>query len=61
MNLDKMFLWIIGIVISFAFAGDLQYLQRRIWSAQAKVIEESKSSKWGSPRFFKSYPKIPRN
>jgi len=52
MNLDKLFAWIVGIVIVFAGTGQLDVLQNWIWKAQAKVIYESRSSQWGSPRFF---------
>ncbi len=52
MNLEKLFIWITGIVIAFASTGQLDTLQAWIWKAQAKVIYESRSSNWGSPRFF---------
>lgn len=52
MNLDKLFTWIIGIVIAFAAAGKLDVLQNWIWRAQAKVVYESRTSTWGSPRIF---------
>ena len=52
MNLDKLFAWVIGIVIAFASVGKLDVLQNWIWKSQAQVIYESRSSNWGSPRFF---------
>jgi hypothetical protein len=52
MNLDKLFAWIIGVVIAFAATGQLDVLQTWVWRAQAKVIYESRTSTWGSPRFF---------
>ena len=52
MNLEKLFIWITGIVIAFASVGKLDVLQNWIWRAQAQVIYESRSSNWGSPRFF---------
>lgn len=52
MNLDKLFTWIIGIVIVFAATRRLEVLQSWIWKAQAKVIYESRTSTWGSPQFF---------
>ncbi len=61
MNLDKLFVWIIGIVFTFAIAGKLGTLQRWIWIAQAKVVYESRASKWGSPRFFHNQVRIPEN
>ncbi len=53
MNLEKMVVWITAIVIAFATAGKLDVLQNWIWRAQAKVIYESRTSTWGSPRFFR--------
>ena len=47
MNLDKLFSWIAGIVIAFAVTGQIGALQNWILKAQAKVIYESRSSKWG--------------
>ena len=52
MNLDKMFAWVVGVVFAFATVGKLDVLQAWAWRAQAKVIYESRSSSWGSPRFF---------
>ncbi len=52
MNLDKLFTWIISIIIAFAATGRLDVLQAWIWRAQAKVIYESRTSTWGSPRIF---------
>jgi len=52
MNLEKLITWIAGIVIAFSAAGKIDVLQAWIWKAQAKVIYESRSSNWGSPRFF---------
>lgn len=52
MNLDKLFSWIAGVVIAFALVGKLDVLQTWIWRAQAKVVYASRTSTWGSPRFF---------
>lgn len=52
MNLDKLFSWIAGIVIAFAVVGKLDVLQEWVWRAQAQVVYESRTSTWGSPRFF---------
>ncbi len=57
MNLDKLFTWIAGIVIAFSITGKLDVLQAWIWRAQAKVVYQSRTSTWGSPRFFLSTPK----
>lgn len=52
MSFDKIALWVISIVIAAATVGRLSQLQQWIWNAQAKVIYESRTSTWGSPRFF---------
>ncbi len=56
MNLDKLFAWVVGVVLVFAASGRLDILQNWIWRAQAKVVYESRTSTWGSPRFFKEKP-----
>ena len=59
MNLDKLFAWVVGTVIAFSATGQIDILQKWIWKAQDKVIYESRSSQWGSPRLFKSLtPKV---
>ena len=52
-NLDKLFARVAGIVMAFALAGHLNTLQFWIWKAQARVLYESRTTTWGSPRFFK--------
>lgn len=52
MNFDKLFAWITIIVLGFSTADNLDTLQRWVLAAQSKVIAESKTSNWGSPRFF---------
>lgn len=52
MNLDKITTWIIGIVLAASVTGQLPKLQLLIWKAQAQAIHSSRTSNWGSPRFF---------
>lgn len=56
MNFDKLFAWIVPIVIAAAISGNINSLQRWIWTAQAKLVVESRASTWGSPRFFPDRP-----
>jgi hypothetical protein len=56
MNLDKLFALVIAVAIAFATAGQLDVLQNWIWRAQAKLIYESRTATWGSPRFFPKDP-----
>lgn len=52
MNLENLTKWICGFVLAAAVTGQLPKLQLWIWKAQAQVMRESKTSNWGSPRFF---------
>jgi len=52
MNFDKLYAWALGIVIAAAAVGQLDTLQAWIWRAQARVLHESRTTTWGSPRFF---------
>jgi hypothetical protein len=62
MSLENLVKWVIGIVMASAAVGHLDTLQSWIWRAQAKVVIESRTSTWGSPRFFNvSKPMRPRS
>ena len=52
MNLDNLISWGASVVLGFAAVGRIETLQMCIWKAQAQVLWESRSSNWGSPRFF---------
>jgi hypothetical protein len=52
MNLDKLMVISAGIVATLLLSMYLQELQVLIWRAQAKIIYESRTETWGSPRFF---------
>lgn len=53
MNLDKLFEWVVVIVMGFALTGNLDTLTRWVCRAQAKLVYESRASNWGSPSIFK--------
>ncbi len=59
MNLDKLIAIATGFVIAFSAIGNLDTLQTWIWRAQAKLIYESRTETWGSPRFFQREPTSP--
>lgn len=59
MNFDKVLTWIAGIVLAATATGQLPKLQLMIWKAQAKVIRESRTSTWGSPRFWPNQRFVP--
>ena len=52
MNFDKLYVWALGLVIAFAAVGQLDVLQSWVWRAQARILYESRTATWGSPRFF---------
>ncbi len=52
MNFDKLCTWALGIVIAAAAAGQLDTLETWVWKAQARVLYESRTTAWGSPRFW---------
>lgn len=52
MNLDKLMAWVVAVVLLYATTGNIDQLQKWVWKSQAKAIYDSRSSNWGSPRFF---------
>lgn len=52
MNLDKLITIAAGIVLALSLTMNLDKIQTMIWRAQAKLIYESRTETWGSPRFF---------
>lgn len=54
MNLDKLFEWIIAMVIGFALMGNLDRFTLWVYQAQAKIIYESRASTWGNPSIFEA-------
>ncbi len=52
MNLDKLIAIAAGVVLALSLTMNLDKIQNLIWRAQAKLIYESRTETWGSPRFF---------
>lgn len=52
MNLDKLYEWVVVIVMAFILTGNLDTLTRCIYRAQAKLVYESRASNWGSASIF---------
>ncbi|GEM_PF-809574 len=52
MNLDKLIAIAAGVVLALSITMNLDKVQTLIWRAQAKLIYESRTETWGSPRFF---------
>jgi hypothetical protein len=53
MNLNKLIAIAIGFVIAFSAVRSASTFQTWIWRAQAKLLYESRTETWGSPRFFR--------
>ncbi|OYZ21032.1 MAG: hypothetical protein B7Y39_10130 [Bdellovibrio sp. 28-41-41] len=52
MNLDKLITISVAVIIAMSVTMNLNEIQTWIWRAQAKLIYESRTESWGSPRFF---------
>jgi len=52
MNLDKLINISVGVIFALSLTMNLDKIQTLIWRAQAKLIYESRTETWGSPRFF---------
>lgn len=52
MNLDKLITISIAVVFALSLSMNLDKVQTLIWRVQAKLIYESRTETWGSPRFF---------
>ena len=50
--IEKLMPLAVSVVLMAAATGNIDRLQMWVWKAQAKVIQESRTSNWGSPRFF---------
>jgi hypothetical protein len=59
MNFQNLVALIASIVIATAACGKLDSLQRWVWISQAKLLQQSRTSTWGSPRFFPEHSKVP--
>jgi len=53
MNLTNLMLWSASIIIAFAGIGDLDFIQRTMLRAQARIAFESRTETWGSPKIFR--------
>lgn len=53
MNLDKLTSFVISVAFAAALMGNLDTLTRWVMVAHAKLLYESRTKTWGSPKFFK--------
>jgi hypothetical protein len=61
MNFDRLYAWALGIVIVAAAAGKLNDLEIWIWKSQARIIYESRTATWGTPRFWPETKNVGRS
>lgn len=52
MNLDKLITISVAVVLALLVTMNISEIQTWIWRSQAKLIYESRTETWGSPRFF---------
>jgi len=53
MNLGNLIFWSAGVITALAGIYNIDSIQRAIYKAQARIIYESRTETWGSPKFFK--------
>lgn len=53
MNFDKLTDFAITVVLVAALMGNLDSLTKWVYAQRAKLLYESRTSTWGSPKFFK--------
>jgi len=50
--IDKVIALSLAVVLGAAATGNLGRLQSLVWRHEAQLLYESRTSNWGSPRFF---------
>lgn len=53
MNFDKLTDFAITVVLAAALMGNLDSLTKWVYVQRAKLLYESRTSTWGSPKFLK--------
>lgn len=57
MNFTNLIFWSVTIISGVAGTYNIGTIQTVIWKAQAKLVYESRTATWGSPRFFQKIPR----
>jgi hypothetical protein len=52
MNLTNLIFWSASVITALVGVHNIDSIQRAIWKAQARIIYESRTETWGSPRFL---------
>lgn len=59
MNLSGLIFWSTTVVAGLAGAYNIEDIQKTVWRAQAKILYESRTETWGSPRFLRMPSEAP--
>lgn len=54
MNLTSLIFWSVSFMTTLAGVHNIDSIQRAIWKAQARIIYESRTETWGSPKFLRN-------
>lgn len=52
MNFNNLVIWSTGIITALAGVHNIDAIQRGILKAQARLVYESRTETWGSPKFL---------
>ncbi|QDK44636.1 hypothetical protein DOM22_05400 [Bdellovibrio sp. ZAP7] len=58
MNLTNLVSWCIGIILGWSAVSNIDLIQQSILRAQAKLIYESRTATWGSPKFLVQHKEL---
>lgn len=53
MNFSNLIFWAVTVITGLLGAYKIGAIQRMVWRAQAKVIYESRTATWGTPKMLK--------
>jgi hypothetical protein len=54
MSLTNLIFWSASIITALAGVHNIYSIQRTIWKAQARIVYESRTETWGSPKFLRN-------
>ena len=53
MNFETLIGWALSLILAWSTISNLDSIHRTILQAQSKLIYESRTETWGSPRFLR--------
>ncbi|ASD63025.1 hypothetical protein B9G79_05300 [Bdellovibrio bacteriovorus] len=54
MNLTNLIFWSASVITGLAGVHNIDSIQRAIWKVQARIVYESRTETWGSPKFLRN-------